>query len=127
MTQIERYASILGRILIAQIFIISGFGKITNFSGIAGYIGSQGIPFPYLAAICAILIEIGCSSLIIFGFKSRWAAAVLCIFTFITAFGFHNFWSVPAEQVQNQMIHFMKNISMMGGLLFVMLYDGTKK
>lgn len=122
MNVLNRYGSLIGRILIALIFILSGFSKITGFDGTVGYIASQGLPLPQLLAIGAILVELGGGLMLVFGWKARWAAAAMLIFTALAAVFFHNFWAVPADQMQNQMIHFMKNLSMMGGLLFVIVH-----
>jgi putative oxidoreductase len=54
--------------------------------------------------------------------SARWAAAAMFVFTAAAALIFHNFWAVPADQAQNQMIHFMKNISILGGLLYVVVH-----
>jgi putative oxidoreductase len=112
----------VGRILIALIFVVSGFGKITGFEGTVGYIASKGLPLPEFAAMAAVIIELGGGLMVVFGWKARWAAAAMFVFTAVGALIFHNFWAVPAAQSQNQMIHFMKNVSMLGGLLYVIVY-----
>lgn len=122
MNVLNRYGSLLGRILIALIFILSGFSKIAGFDGTVGYIASQGLPLPQLLAIGAILVELGGGLMLVLGWKARWAACAMLIFTALAAVFFHNFWAVPADQMQNQMIHFMKNLSMMGGLLYVVVH-----
>jgi putative oxidoreductase len=122
MNALDRYGPLVGRILIAFIFIFAGFGKVTGFEWTVGYIASKGLPMPQLAAIAAIIIELGGGIMLIVGWKARWAAAAMMVFTAMTALFFHDFWAVPADQAQNQMIHFMKNISMMGGLLYVVVY-----
>ena len=122
MDALNRYGPLVGRLMIAAIFVVSGFGKITGFDGTVGFIASKGLPFPQLAAIAAIVVELGGGILLILGWKTRWAAAAMCIFTVVAALIFHNFWVVPAEQAQNQMIHFMKNICMAGGLLYVVVF-----
>lgn len=122
MNVLNRYGPLMGRILIALIFVLSGFGKVTGFEGTVGYISSKGLPLPQLAAIGAIIIELGGGLMLVFGWKARWAAAALLVFTAFAALIFHNFWAVPPDQAQNQMIHFMKNISMMGGLLYVLVH-----
>ena len=119
---LNRYGPLIGRILIAFIFVFSGFGKITGFEGMVGYIASKGLPLPQLAAVAAIIVELGGGLMVAVGWKARWAAAAMLIFTAMAALFFHNFWAVPADQAQNQMIHFMKNISIMGGLLYVAAY-----
>lgn len=122
MNALNQFGPLIGRTLIALIFVWSGFGKITGFEGTVGYIASKGLPLPQLAAIGAIIVELGGGILLILGWKARWAAAAILLFTALAALLFHNFWAMPPEQAQSQMIQFMKNISMMGGLLFVVIH-----
>jgi len=122
MNALQRFGPLVGRVLIALIFVISGFGKIKGFDGTVGLIASKGLPLPQVAAVVAIIIELGGGLMLIAGWKARWAAAAMLVFTALAALFFHNFWAMPPDQAQNQMIHFMKNISMMGGLLFVLVH-----
>lgn len=122
MEALNRFGPLAGRILIAAIFLFAGYGKVTGFEGTVGYIASKSLPLPQLAAIGAIIVELGGGLMLVFGLRARWAATALFVFTALAALFFHNFWAVPADQVQNTMIHFMKNISMMGGLLYVMVH-----
>lgn len=122
MQALQSWGPLLGRVLIALIFVMSGASKIGGFEGTVGYIASKGLPFPALGAIAAIIVELGGGLMLMAGWKARWAAAAMLIFTVVAAVIFHNFWGVPADQAQNQMIHFMKNISMAGGLLFVVIH-----
>ena len=122
MDALLRFGPLVGRILIALIFLMSGIGKIAGFSGTVGYIASKGLPLPQVAAVAAILVEVGGGLMLIVGWKARWAAAAMCLFTAAAAVFFHNFWAVAPDQAQNTMIHFMKNVSMMGGLLYVVVY-----
>lgn len=122
MESLQRVAPLVGRVLIALIFVIAGFNKITGFEGTVGYIASQGIPLPALAAIGAIVVELGGGLLLVAGWQSRLAATALLIFTAVAALIFHAFWAAPAEMAQNQMIHFLKNVSIMGGLLYVIAF-----
>jgi putative oxidoreductase len=122
MNVLNRYGSLIARILIALIFILSGFSKITGFDGTVGYIASKGLPLPQLLAIGAILVELVGGLMLVLGWKARWAAAAMLIFTTLAALIFHNFWAVPPDQMQNQMIHFMKNLSIIGGLLYVVVH-----
>ena len=122
MNALDRIGPLAGRILIAAIFILSGFGKITGFEGTVGYIASKGLPLPQFAALGAIVVELGGGLMVVAGWKARWAAAAMFVFTALAALIFHNFWAAPAAEAQNQMIHFMKNISMAGGLLYVVVF-----
>ncbi len=124
MNALNHYGPLAGRILIALIFIFAGFGKITGFEGTVGYIASKGLPLPQLAAIGAIIVELGGGIMLVLGWKTRLAAAALLIFTGLAALFFHNFWALTPDQAQNQMIHFMKNMAMMGGILFVVIHGG---
>ena len=122
MNALNRYGSLVGRILIALIFVFAGFGKISGFEGTVGYIASKGMPLPQLAAIGAIIIELGGGIMLVLGWKTRWAATALFLFTGLAALIFHNFWAAAPDQAQNQMIHFMKNMAIMGGILFVIVH-----
>jgi putative oxidoreductase len=122
MDSLHRFGPLVGRILIALIFVMSGLGKITGFDATVGYIASKGLPLATLGALAAIVVEFGGGLLLIIGWQARLAAAAMLVFTAMTALFFHNFWAVPPDQVQNTMIHFMKNISMMGGLLYVVVH-----
>ena len=122
MNALNRFGPLAGRILIALIFLMSGAAKVAGFAGTVGYIASKGLPVPAASAVLAIIAELGGGLLLSIGWQTRIAAAVLVVFTFFAAVLFHDFWAVSPDQVQNTMIHFMKNISMMGGLLFVVIH-----
>ena len=126
MDALNRFGPLAGRILIALIFVLSGFGKITGFEGTVGYIVSKGLPLPQLAAVGAVIVELGGGIMLVLGWKARWAAAAMFVFTALAALIFHNFWAVPADQAQNQMIHFMKNLCMAGGFLQLAVYGAGR-
>lgn len=108
----DKLLNLAARLLMAQIFIIAGFGKLTGYSGTVGYFSSIGLPMPSLLAPLVILVELGGGLALLFGFKTRWVAAILALFAVATALIAHtNF----ADQMQ--MINFMKNLAMAGGLL----------
>ena len=109
--------SLIGRILLALLFIPAGFGKITGFAGTVGYIASKGVPFPELAAAAAVGVELGLGLLLLIGWQARWAALGIAFFTLVISFIFHNFWAVPPEQVMAQQQNFFKNMAIVGGLL----------
>jgi len=116
-TNAQDVAALVGRILLAAIFIKSGFGKITGFEGTVGYIASNGLPLPQIGAVIAILAELGGGILLAIGYKARWAALVIAIFTLAAGILFHNYWAVDAAQRMGQEINFWKNIAMTGGAL----------
>jgi putative oxidoreductase len=107
----------LGRILIALIFLFSGFGKLASPATTVGHIGAANLPFPFLAYIVAVAVEIGGGILLVVGFQTRLVGAALAIFCIAAAAAFHSNFSDT-----NQMIHFLKNIAMAGGLLQVIAF-----
>ncbi len=115
-------AALVGRILLAVIFIISGIGKITGFDGTVGYIASKGLPMAQLVAIATIVVEVGGGIMLAIGYKARWAALALAVFTLLAAILFHNFWAVEAAQKMNQQINFLKNLAITGGMLMVFAF-----
>jgi putative oxidoreductase len=122
MEAIRRYGPLLARILLSQIFIISGFGKITAFQGTAQYIASHGLPAAQLVTILTIIVELGGGIALLIGWKARWAAGALFFFCLLAALIFHAFWAVPVEQAMMQQINFLKNLAISGGMLYVVAY-----
>ena len=117
-TSLQNPLSLIGRILLALLFVPSGFSKIGGFAGTVGYIASKGVPLPQLAA-AAIGIKLGLGLLLLIGCQTHWAALGIALFTVVITFIFHNFWAVPAEQVMAQQQNFFKNMAAVGGLLTV--------
>ena len=115
-------AALVGRILLAVIFIKSGWGKIGGFEGTAGYMASKGLPMAQVLLVATILLELGAGILLVVGYKARWAALLFALFLVPVTLVFHPFWGIPAEQVQNQMNHFLKNVAIMGGMLMVFAF-----
>lgn len=111
-----------GRVLLAQIFIVSGVRKIANFSGTATYMANAGLPFVDVLLVLTIAIEVLGGLLLVLGWKTRWAAALIFVFLIPVTLVFHGFWAVPAAQVATQQIHFMKNLAIMGGMLLLAAY-----
>ncbi|NUZ07108.1 DoxX family protein [Schlegelella sp. ID0723] len=109
--------ALVGRILLVAMFVMSGFGKIGGFDGTAGYIASKGLPMPQVAALVAIVVEVGAGLAIVFGLFTRTSALALAVFTLVASLFFHNFWAMPAEQQMIQKLMFLKNIAVIGGLL----------
>ncbi|MBG9386544.1 DoxX family protein [Caenimonas aquaedulcis] len=108
--------ALIGRVLIAWLFVPSGFGKIMGFAGTAGYIASKGVPLPEVCAAIAIAAELGLGLLILVGWQTRWAALGLGLFTVVITFIFHNYWAVEAAQQGMQKMNFDKNLAIAGGL-----------
>lgn len=113
------WAALVGRILLAAIFVTSGFDKIGGFEGAVGYIASKGLPMPQVLAVLSIAVELGGGILLVIGWKARWAALAIAVFTLLAAFLFHNYWTYPAAERMTQYLNFWKNLSMAGGMLMV--------
>ena len=108
---------VIGRVLLATIFILSGIGKLAAPAATIGYIASTGLPFAPLALAIAIAVELGGGLLLALGVRVRLVAAGLAVFSIVTGLAFHN-----AVADQNQMIHLLKNFAMAGGLLQVVAF-----
>ena len=117
----------LGRALIALLFVPAGISKIFGFAGTVGYISSVGLPLPTLAAIGAIIVEVGAGLALLAGYRTQVVALILAAFTLVAAVVFHNFWAAPAEMAQMQQIMFFKNIAVVGGLLILAAFPRSSK
>lgn len=118
-TSLQNPLTLIGRLLLALLFLPAGISKIAGFAGTVGYIGSKGLPMPALGAVIAIMVEVGGSLALISGFGTRFAALALAAFTLVATFFFHNFWGVPVDQAMMQQLMFYKNIAVVGGLLLL--------
>ncbi len=114
--QVNTIFSTLARVLVAYIFIVAGYGKISGYEATAGYMEAMGVPSALLPL--TILVELGGGLALLLGFQTRFAAFGLAVFSLITAFIFHG----GAEDA----INLMKNLSIAGGLFFVMLHGAGK-
>ena len=108
--------ALIARVLMAYIFLVAGWGKISAYSATVGYMESMGVPGALLPL--TILVEFGGGLALLFGFQARFAAFGLGLFSMITAFIFH-------DGAQDS-INFMKNFAMAGGLFFLMLHGAGK-
>jgi putative oxidoreductase len=111
------YVPLIGRILLGLIFVMSGVNKITGFEGTQQYMASQGMPITAVLLVGAIVVEILGGLSVILGLWARAGAAALVLFLIPATLIFHTDFSQ-----QTQMIMFLKNLSIMGGLLLVMAY-----
>jgi putative oxidoreductase len=118
--------ALIGRILVAYLFIPAGIGKLMGFGGTVGYITSAGLPLPEVAAAIAIVIELGFGIALLLGFKTRWTAIVMAAFTVVTALFFHKYWSAPDAMKMMQQINFNKNMAIAGGLLAIAAFGAGR-
>ncbi|WP_034292730.1 DoxX family protein [Herbaspirillum sp. RV1423] len=115
---ISKSAYTFGRILLASLFVVSGIFKIIGFSGTVGYMGSLGLPAPTLAVIVTIFVEVGAGLALMSGSRlARPSALLIAVFTVGATLAAHRFWAVDPAAMQGQLTNFLKNLSIIGGLL----------
>ena len=119
-TQLRNWLSLPARLLLGFVFFGSCIGKITDFSGTAAMMAGKGMPMAsFLLAGAIVFLFVGSISLFV-GFKARFGALLLVLFLIPTTLIFHNFWAFEGGAREEQMIQFLKNLSILGGLLMVM-------
>ena len=118
---IQGMTTVLGRVMIATIFFMSAIGnKIPKFNEVSTLMASEGVPQAPLMLVGAIIFLIAGSLSIILGFKARVGAGLLFVFLALASYYFHDFWKFEGAEQQTHMIHFMKNLSIMGTMVFIM-------
>lgn len=120
MDGLNKYIPLIARVLLGLIFVLAGVGKIGDPAGTAGYISSGGLPGTLLVWPTIALEVLGGLAVIV-GFKARWAALALAGFSVVAAALYHNNFAD-----QTQMVMFLKNLAMAGGLLLVYLHGAGK-
>jgi len=108
----QSLAALSGRILLAAIFLWSGADKVMHYAGTLGYMKAAGLPYPEVLLFASAIVELGCGAALVIGWKTRAAAAILCLWLVAATALFHN----PASGSEAT-IHFMKNLAIMGGML----------
>ena len=111
------WVAALGRVLIAAIFLYSGFGKIMAPEGTQAYIASAGLPLPIVGYVLAVIVEVGGGLLLLIGYQTRLVALIIALYSIVAALAFHSQFAD-----QNQLIHFMKNFCIAGGLLQIVAF-----
>jgi putative oxidoreductase len=117
MTSTNDITTLAGRILISVMFLISGFFKVGGYAQIVGYAAAVHLPAPGVAIALAAAVELGCGLAILAGFKTRFAAWLLFLYLIPVTYFFHNFWAAQGMEQQTQLVNFLKNAAIMGGLL----------
>jgi len=117
---------LLGRILVSVVFILGGVGKITGFSMEEGMVAAKHLPMPAVALGIALLIELVGGLAILLGLFTRFTAWILFLYLIPTTLLFHNFWALEGMDRIDNMIHFQKNLAIMGGLLFLATFGAGK-
>jgi len=112
---LQNAAELIGRILLATIFLISGLGKISAYAGTAGYMASMGVPGALLPLVIATEVLGGLA--IVLGYRTRITAFLLAGFTMLAALIFHH---NLGDQIQ--MIMFLKNVAITGAFLLLVVH-----
>jgi putative oxidoreductase len=110
---------LVGRLLLALLFIVAGINKIAGYAGTVGYFTKLGMPMPEAMVWLSVLVELGGGALLIAGWQTRRVAWLLVAFTVVATFMGHRFWQADPAQYMNQLNHFLKNVAIIGGLLYV--------
>jgi putative oxidoreductase len=114
---LQNFTALAARILLALIFVLSGFNKITGFDGTLAYMTSAGLPFTSVLLVLTIAVELGGGILIMLGWRTRWVALLVFLFLIPVTIAFHNPSADPS-----QMVHLLKNLSIMGGMLHLFAF-----
>ncbi len=120
------WAGLIGRIGLAFLFLWSGYVKLADPAATVALMQAYGMPAAHLLIWPALLLELVGGAVLVLGWKARWVALALAGYTVTTTFVFHAYWSVPADQVMNQQIHFMSNLAIAGGLLLVFAHGSGR-
>jgi putative oxidoreductase len=120
------WAALGSRVLLAMLFLWSGYSKLAYLGPNVGYMKAYGLPAAELLIWPALALELIAGAMLLVGWKTRWAALALVLFTIPATFIFHAYWSVPADQALNQQIHFVKNLAIVGGLLSVIAHGAGR-
>jgi putative oxidoreductase len=117
---------LIARILLMVLFVLFGWSKLTGFSGTVAYMTSTGAPAPELSAMIAVVMEFAVGIALVVGFYTRPLALLLAVYTLGTAVIGHHYWNMTGAVQYDNMIHFYKNISVIGGLLLLTVTGAGK-
>ena len=118
----KQYGPLFGRVLLANIFIVAGLKKIFGFAGTAGYMASKGLPLPEVLLVLTILIELGGGLMVLLGWQARWGALAIFLWLIPVTLIFHAYWDLEPAQMVEQQRHFMKNLAVMGGMMYIVAF-----
>ncbi|MBB5446572.1 MULTISPECIES: DoxX family protein [unclassified Paraburkholderia] len=110
---------LVARILLMVLFVMFGWSKLTGFAGTVAYMTSTGAPVPALSAVIAVVMELVVGVALLVGFFTRPLALLLAVYTLATAIIGHHYWNMTGAMQYDNMIHFYKNIGIIGGLLLL--------
>lgn len=112
---------LVARILLVVLYVLFGWQKMVGFSGTIGYMTSVGVPLPAVAALVAVVVELVFGVLLLIGIYTRPLALLLAVYTLVTGFIGHPYWTLSGMDQYMAMINFYKNVSITGGFLLLAL------
>jgi len=118
----QSWMLLLGRILVGSLFVVIGIRTVMFYAGSVGYFTKLGFPVPEATTWLAFIIDIGAGFLLIVGWKTQWVSWLLVVFVAIAIAMAHRFWEFDATQYANQLNHFLKDLAIIGGLLYVITF-----
>ena len=110
---------LIARILMTMLFVISGYGKLTDFAGTVNYMQYVHAPLPQVAAVVAIVMELLVGLALLLGVRVRWLALAMLVFVAGTSLIGHPFWTMTGDSRDLNQVQFLKNLAIMGGLLLL--------
>jgi putative oxidoreductase len=113
--------ALVGRLAMCWIFLSSGFAKLTNIAGFSAGLAKDGVPMPTFMGWLGAIVEFGGGLLILLGVKLRYAAVLMILFVVVATLLRHRYWEFAAEAFTAQRSNFWKNVTIIGGLLFMFL------
>lgn len=119
MNSLNSYIAIAGRVLVALMFIVNGIGLIKGFGVVSAQMTEKGVPMASLGLGASIALLVGGGLVLLVGWKVQWLAWIFFVWMIPATLMFHAPWAVPPEQFQEQLIHFLKNLAILGALLLL--------
>lgn len=122
LTSSQSFALAFGRVCLALVFLASGAAKLGTWASVTGYMAARDIPWPGFFLCCAVLLEIGGGLSVLLGWKARIGAKALMLVLVPATLAFHGFWHESDANFREQVLQFLKNLSILGGLILVAVH-----
>lgn len=126
-SKMESFSPLAARILLSLVYLVNGVGMIGAFSDISALMTAKGMPASDIFLIAAIALWLAGGLCLVFGWRTRLAALLLLLATIPATFVFHSPWTVEPAQFHNELNHFLKNLAILGGLLYVVSFGSGSR
>jgi len=113
--------ALVGRVVMSWIFLSSGFTKLNDVAAFSTTLAKRGVPVPSLMGWLGAIVEFGGGVLILLGIRLRYAAILMILFVIVATLISHRYWEYPVDQLVAQRTNFWKNVTIIGGFLFMYL------